>query len=270
MRKIFDIHTHIYPEKIAAKASVNLGAFYNFVVEGKGTYEDLQRVGAESGTRGFLLLGVATNPTQVHSVNDFIADTVKLSRSRGYHTFGFMGMHQDHSDFAAELDRAVSIGLSGVKIHPDIQGVDIDDRRLYELYSLIEGKLPLYLHMGDDRPQYRFSSPEKLSKILNEFPNLTVVAAHLGGYRSWESAMETLAGRENVWYDTSSALWAMSVDYANKVVSKLGTEKLMFGTDYPVKNTDEEIERVLALDLTDSEREDIFWNNAARFFDICE
>ncbi|MBQ8524988.1 MAG: amidohydrolase [Clostridia bacterium] len=266
MRKIFDIHTHIYPERIAAKASVNLGHFYNFVVEGEGTYAALERTGAESGVFGFLLLGVATNPTQVESVNDFIAETVKLSRERGFSTYGFLGMHQDHPDFSTELDRAVAKGLSGVKIHPDIQGVDIDDKRLYELYSLIEGKLPLYLHMGDDRPEYRFSSPSKLAKVLAEFPRLTVVAAHLGGYRAWDEAVECLAGRENVWYDTSSALWAMTPEYADSIISKLGTERLMFGTDYPVKNTDEEVRRVLALRLTEEEREAVFYKNALRFF----
>ena len=84
MKKIFDIHTHIYPEKIAAKASVNLGRFYNFVVEGEGTYSHLESQGKEFGVGGFLILGVATNPTQVQSVNDFIGDTVELSRSHGY------------------------------------------------------------------------------------------------------------------------------------------------------------------------------------------
>jgi len=270
MRKIFDIHTHIYPEKIAAKASVNLGAFYNFVVEGEGTYADLERVGSREGVRGFLLLGVATNPTQVKGVNDFIAETVSLSRSRGYHTYGFLGIHQDYPDFSAELDRCAHMGLCGVKIHPDIQRVDIDDVRLFELYSMMEGKMPLYLHMGDDRPQYRYSSPAKLVHILEEFPRLTVVAAHLGGYKAWEEAVPLLAGRENVWYDTSSALWAITPAYANGVISKIGTERLMFGTDYPVKNTDEEVRNVLALDLTDDERENVFWNNAARFFGICE
>ena len=268
MQKIFDIHTHIYPEKIAAKASVNLGHFYNFVVEGEGTYTHLEKQGKKSGVGGFLLLGVATNPTQVGSVNDFIAETVKASREHGFKTYGFMGMHQDYPDFAAELDREVAAGLSGIKIHPDIQGVNIDDERLLELYYLIEGKLPIYFHIGDDRPQYRFSSPDKLAKILKEFPRLQVVAAHLGGYKAWEEAMPLLSLKENVWYDTSSALWAMTTEYANKVVSRIGTEHIMFGTDYPVKTTDEEVERVLALSLTDDQREDIFWNNAARFLDI--
>ena len=39
MYKIFDVHTHTYPEKIAAKAVKNLGEFYDFVPEGDGTYE---------------------------------------------------------------------------------------------------------------------------------------------------------------------------------------------------------------------------------------
>ncbi len=270
MRKIFDIHTHIYPEKIADKASRNLGAFYDFVVEGEGTYGALEATGAASGVRGFLLLGVATNPTQVESVNNFISDTVKLSRSRGFHTFGFFGMHQDYPDFASEIDRCASLGLSGVKLHPDIQRVDIDDRRLFELYDAIQGRIPLYLHMGDDRPQYRYSEPEKLARVLDEFPRLTVFAAHLGGYRAWDSAVPLLAGRENVYYDTSSALWAMSTSRANEIISKLGTERIMFGTDYPVKTAEEEIARVMSLDLTDDEREKIFWKNAAEFFGIDE
>ena len=265
MQKIFDIHTHIYPEKIAEKASVNLGHFYNFVVEGDGTYSHLEKQGSVAGVCGFLLLGVATNPTQVCHVNDFIAKTVKASRERGFNTYGFMGMHQDYPDFAAELDRAVAAGLSGIKIHPDIQGVNIDDERLMELYYLAEGRLPVYFHIGDDRPEYQYSSPDKLVKILKEFPRLQVVAAHLGGYKAWEDALPLLAHRENVWYDTSSALWAMTTEYANSVVSRLGTEHLMFGTDYPVKTTDEELERLMALELTDAQREDILWNNASKF-----
>ena len=268
MKKIFDIHTHIYPEKIAAKASVNLGKFYNFVVEGEGTYSHLEKQGSEYGVGGFLILGVATNPTQVTSVNDFIAETVNKSRENGYETVGFMGIHQDTADFAAALDHAVSIGLKGVKIHPDIQGVDIDDKRLYELYYLIEGKMPIYFHMGDDRPEYRFSSPAKLDKILKQFPRLSVGAAHLGGYKAWEEAMPLLAGKENVWYDTSSALWAMTPEYGRHVVSKIGTERLMFGTDYPVKTTGEELDRLYKLNLSEDVLEDVLWNNAQRFINL--
>lgn len=268
MYKVFDVHTHTYPEAISEKATVNLGKFYNFIPHGKGTYAHLESQAEENGVHGYLLFSVATNAHQVEKVNTTIASYADLSRSHGFLTVGFAGMHQDFPDFEGEIRRAVALGLRGVKIHPDIQAVDIDDPRLLKLYEIIEGKLPLYLHMGDDRPQYRFSEAAKLVRVLERFPKLEVVAAHLGGYRAWEESVPLLAGRENVWYDTSSALWAMTVDYANEIIGKLGTERIMFGTDYPVMNPKEELERFFRLQLTDRQREEILWNNAIRFLHL--
>lgn len=270
MYKIFDIHTHTYPEKIADKATVNLGNFYNFHVEGKGTYAHLESQAEENNVHGYLLFSVATNAHQVSKVNDSIAALAEYSRSRGFLTVGFAGMHQDFEDFEGELNRSLGMGLRGVKLHPDIQEVDVDDPRLFELYALMEGKMPLYLHVGDDRPQYRFSEARKIVHIMENFPKLEIVAAHLGGYKAWEDALTYLAGRERVWYDTSSALWAMTPEYAGMLIGKLGAENVMFGTDYPVMNTAEEVERFLRIDLTDDQRENIFWNNAVRFLHLEE
>jgi len=270
MYKVFDIHTHTYPEKIAEKATVNLGKFYNFHVEGEGTYAHLESQAAENNVHGYLLFSVATNPQQVCKVNDSIAALAEYSRSRGFLTVGFAGMHQDFTDFAAEIDRSEALGLHGVKIHPDIQGVDVDDPRLFRLYEILEDRMPLYLHVGDNRPQYRFSEARKIANVIRNFPKLEIVAAHLGGYQAWEDALEYLAGRERVWYDTSSALWAISPEYAGTLIRKFGAENVMFGTDYPVKNTAEEIERFLRIDLSDDQREAILWNNAIRFLHLEE
>ena len=268
MYKIFDIHTHTYPEAIAEKAVTSLNAFYEFVCEGKGTYADLEANGLANNVKGMLLFSVATNAHQVQKVNDSIAALAQKSRDDGFETVGFMGMHQDYPDFATEVDRAEALGLRGVKIHPDIQGVDIDSPRMMELYEIIEGRMPLYLHMGDNRPQYRFSEAKKLARVLDRFPKLEVVAAHLGGYNAWEDGINYLAGRPNVWYDTSSAVWFITPEYAGELIRKLGTDRVMFGTDYPVKTTKGEIERILKIDLTEQEREDIFYNNAKRFLKI--
>lgn len=268
MYKVFDIHTHTYPEAIAEKAVVNLGKFYDFVCQGKGTYADLEGQAERNNVRGYLLFSVATNARQVEKVNTSIAALAELSRSHGFLTVGFAGMHQDYADMEGEVNRAVSLGMKGVKIHPDIQEVDIDDPRLLRLYEILAGRLPLYLHMGDDRPQYRFSEARKLARVMETFPKLEVVAAHLGGYKAWEDATELLAGRENLWYDTSSALWAMTPEYAERLIGVLGSENIMFGTDYPVKNTEEELERFLRLRLTERQREDVLWNNAIRFLHL--
>ncbi len=264
MQKIFNIHTHTYPPAIAEKAVSSLGKFYNFVPEGDGTLADLERDAKEYGASGMLLLATATNPHQVEKVNDGIAAMVNSSRERGFIAYGFAGIHQDCTDLEKEIDRCEKMGLCGVKIHPDIQGVDIDDTRLLRLYEIIEGRMPLCLHMGDDRPEYRFSEADKLLKIKKLFPKLEVLAAHLGGYKSWEAA-ERLIGIEGIHFDTSSALWAMTPEMGTEIVHKLGIENVMFGTDYPVKLLATELLRFDALDLTAAEREAILYNNAAKF-----
>ena len=271
--KIIDIHTHTYPDAIAERAVRSLGNFYNFDVRCAGTYADLEAQaeaskGSETETVGFLLFSVATNAHQVQKVNSSIAALAELSRSHGYETVGFAGMHQDYPDFAGELERCISLGLKGVKIHPDIQRMDILCDRMFELCEIIEGRMPLFLHMGDNRAEYRYSEPEKLAKLLDRFPHLEVVAAHLGGYQAWDEAEKYLYGRENVWYDISSSLWAMSPEKAGYLIDRCGADRVMFGTDYPVMPIDPYVSMFMKIDLDEQTRQDIFYNNAKRFLKI--
>jgi predicted TIM-barrel fold metal-dependent hydrolase len=266
MYKIIDIHTHTYPNAIAERAKVALEHFYEFTCEGDGTVDDLAESSEKAGVSGMLLLSVATNVKQIKNVNLWAASAKADLVARGFEAAAFGGIHQDCPDMAAELDHIKELGLSGIKIHPDIQGVDIDDRRMYELYSLIEGELPIYFHMGDNRPQYRFSEAQRLIKIMKEFPRLKVIAAHFGGYCAWEQSKELIrAGGENIMFDTSSALWAMTPEDADKLVGILGVEHLMFGTDYPVMHAENELKLFMKLKLTESERQDILYNNAKSF-----
>ena len=94
-----------------------------------------------------------------------------------------------------------------------------------------------------------------------------VVAAHLGGYQAWMDA-PLLANHLRVWFDTSSALWAMTPGYASELIHRLGTDRVMFGTDYPVKVYETELTRFFALDLTEAERTVILYDNAARFLGL--
>ncbi len=266
--KVFDIHTHTYPEAIAEKAVTNLGKFYDFVPEGEGTYAHLSAQAPANNVKGFLLFSVATNAHQVPKVNDCIAALAQKSRAEGFLTVGFAGMHQDFPDFESEIDRVEKLGLCGVKIHPDIQGIDIDDPKMLKLYEIVEGRMPVYFHIGDNRPQYRFSEPKKLRRVLDMFPRLEVVAAHLGGYKASEEALEHLAGHERVWYDTSSSLWYLSPEEASSIIASLGYDRVMFGTDYPVMNPASELALFERLSIPEERRQDILYNNAIRFLHL--
>ena len=271
--KIFDIHTHIYPDAVAKKAIDSLCEFYeferlyNFNPVGKGTFSDLRESCEKYNVCGCLMLCVATNAKQVERANDFMADTVKANTKPGFTPMGFGCIHQDFPNIEKEVERIESIGLKGVKIHPDIQRVDIDDNRLMSLYEAIEGRMPLYLHMGDFREEFRYSATEKLANIKKRFPKLEVVAAHLGGYGAWDK-IGLLTDFDRIWFDASSALWVIDSDYAKKVIEALGTERVMFGTDYPVFYANQELDRFMKIDFEDNIRADILYNNAARFLGL--
>lgn len=268
MYKIFDSHVHIYPESIAEKACENLGLFYNVKVLGKGTYDDYIMQAEALGQKGFLIFSVATNPKNVEHINDMNADLVRQSIEKGYQTVGFMAMHQDYPDYKSEIERCIKMGLRGVKIHSDFQQIDIDSPQLIKLYEIIEGRIPIVLHMGDDRPEYRFSEPKKLAHVLDMFPNLEVLATHMGGYLAWDEAKHFIFGRPNVWYDASSFFWAVTPEKAVEIIRAAGTDRVMYGTDYPLMPIKDYYDLFMKCDLTEQEREDILYNNAKRFLSL--
>ncbi len=267
--KYFDIHTHIFPERLAEAATRNLGHFYDFRVEGKGTAADLASLCLKNGVAGALILCTATKPHQVAAVNEYAVTAAEGMKAAGVDAYVFGSYHQDVDSPEAVFDQAEKLGISGFKVHPDIQGVDIDDERLFPLYEYCEGRKPVYLHMGDCRPQYRFSEAAKLVKIKEKYPLLRVGAAHLGGYTAWEYS-HLLAGIPDIWFDTSSSVWAVGPEKAGELIGMLGTDRCMFGTDYPVKTADTEVELFNRIPLSDSERYDVAYGNSLRFLGIRE
>ena len=166
----------------------------------------------------------------------------------------------------ADVDEIIALGLKGVKLHPDIQKVKLDDPRMHKMYELCEGRLPMLLHTGDCR--YDNSNPNRLIPILEKYPSLTVIGAHFGGWSIWEEATKQLYTYKNFLVDCSSSLYAISKEKAKELILAYGTDRVLFGTDYPLWTPEEEIERFMSLDLTDEQREDILYNNTAKLFNI--
>lgn len=232
---IIDTHTHVYPAKIAAKAAENLGHFYEFTVQESGTLETLESCCRAAGIGGFVLLSVVTNPDHTDKVNEAAAENVRLAREAGFEAYGFGGIHQDCADVPGTVAKIKALGLCGIKIHPDIQGVNLDDERMFPIYAALQEQgLCLYLHMGDGRPQYNFSTPSRLAKILAMFPRLRTVGAHLGGYNEWEKARDLLFGKfPNLWYDLSQCHQYLSPAQVRSLIEACGTDRVFFGSDYP-------------------------------------
>lgn len=255
--KIFDCHTHIFPESIAQNAVTNIGKYYHIDMHGSGTVDALIESGREIGVDRYIVHSSATRAGQVKAINSFIADVVKNHENM----VGFGTLHAQLDDLNTEVQRIISLNLRGIKLHPEFQNFFIDDASMLPVYREIEGKLPLLIHMGDENQDS--SSPLRLARILDMFPKLVVIGAHFGGYRMWDQAMEYLIGR-NLYLDTSSSLYFLEPSMAVEMIRKHGAEKFLFGTDFPMWNHKEEIKRFFALDLSEKEKRMILYDNAAR------
>ena len=169
---VVDAHVHVYPEKIALRAAESVGDFYQYPMFKEGSIPAMLAAVEGSPITHHIIYSVATKPSNVESINDFIAAECKKHPN----FVGFMAMHQDYPNPEAEIERAIGLGLRGMKLHPDTQKVNMDDDRLMRIYELIEGRMPLVMHCGDYRTD--FSHPRRMKHILHEFPNLVVDAAH--------------------------------------------------------------------------------------------
>lgn len=263
MYPIIDCHCHIYPQKIVQKAVEGIGKFYNLQMHTDGTLATLLDQSKSAGVTHSVIFSVATKPTQTRAINQFIADEVSLMPNR---FTGLGTLHPDSQDVQADVEHIIELGLKGVKLHPDIQQIAVDDVRCKKIYKLIEGKLPLLLHTGDKR--YNYSNPQNVIPILQEFPNLTVIGAHFGGYSIWQQACEQLCKYKNFYVDCSSSLAFMSAEQAKQLIQKYGADHVLFATDYPMWTISEEVERFNKIDLTEQQKQLILYKNACKMFGI--
>ncbi len=259
--KLFDMHTHVYPDIIAAKAAGNIRNYYHLGDNMDGTISTLLERGGAAGVSRYLILPVAVKPEHVHTINGFTQQQV-----RDHDCFvGFGTIHAGMDNLLEEINRIEDMELKGIKIHPDCQHFNIDDPRLFPMYEEIQGRLPMMMHLGDER--YDYSHPARLRKVLQNFPKLEVCAAHFGGHTMYETAKEYLTDTSCI-LDISSTLMFLDRKTAESYVNHYGAERLAFGTDYPVWDPVREVELFLSLNLTDDQKEQIAWKTAERFLKL--
>jgi predicted TIM-barrel fold metal-dependent hydrolase len=252
---VIDFHAHIYPDKIAEKAVVNIGEFYKIPMQRKGTVEDLLESGRRGGIDRFVVFSAAAVPEQVRSINNYIASVC------GEHPefTGFGTLHAATENPEEEIERIISLGLRGIKLHPDMQHFNIDDEKMMNIYALLEGRLPVVFHTGDYR--YSYSHPSRLARVLDRFPALVCVAAHFGGWSLQDLAMEYLKDRF-CYLDVSSSLPFLGKKRSVELIRFYGSGRFLFGSDFPMWDPAVCLEEFHALNLSPAEEEDILYKNA--------
>lgn len=111
-----DFHIHAYADEIADRAVQKLKDTANCNVYTNGRIDDTRRKLEEWSIDYGVLLPVATKPTQQTTINNWANE-----QNHG-NIISFGTVHPDSDELCSELERISSLGLHGVKLHPDYQG----------------------------------------------------------------------------------------------------------------------------------------------------
>lgn len=264
---VIDFHTHIFPDKIATKTIEHLEKVGGITAATDGTLSGLLSSMERCGVDMAVILPVATKPSQFESIQSFAKGV-----NEQYHgkLLSFGGIHPDCEDYKKELDMIKNMGFKGIKIHPDYQGVMIDDIRFMRIIEYAsELGLMILTHAGIDigLPDPVHCPPKKMRKVLHEIKPEKMVLAHLGGWSQWDEVYEYLAG-ENVFLDTAFIYDYISKEQFSKILNKHGADKILFATDSPWSDMEKGINWIKELSLPQGIEEDILSGNAKRLLGI--
>lgn len=183
------------------------------------------------------------------------------------------------TQIAQQAERAARLGLLGVSLQPAFFGLDIDDRRLYPLYSRAEEiGLIVAVHTGINYSRLhpiRHERPELLDQVACDFPELKLIACHAGW--PWSTEYAAVARRHPTVYLEFGAL-------APKYVARPGTgwdvlfgmmpnllrDQILYGSDWPVMAPGRALAEWRASGLPQDALDALFFRNAQMLFGLGE
>ncbi len=282
---IIDIHTHTFPPKIAAEALQTMQAASRTALFSDGTAEGLTARLAEAGADLAVVQPVATHPRQVARINDTVIRNNARTPETGILSFG--AMHPDCETWEAELDRLAETGVRGIKLHPCYQHTPMDDPRCVAILRRCgELGLAVLVHAGLDvgLPGAEEALPARIRRALDAAGPVTLIAAHMGGWRCWEEGVRLLA-ETGAYIDTAFSLGSLTPAWEGawagrgslamldgeaflRMTAAFGADRVLFGTDSPWGSLTGELEKIRALPLSPADRDAILGGNAARLLGI--
>ena len=278
---LIDIHTHALPPRIAPAAFHAMQGNCHTALFADGTEQGLREAERRAGVDLAVIQPVATNPVKVGHMNDHVIALNRDGVETGLISFG--AMHPACAEWEAELERLKAEGVPGVKLHPPYAGIDIDDpRSVAILRKCRDLGLIVLIHSGWDIgiPGSEASLPVKIRRALDRTGPMRFIAAHMGGWDCWQEAMAYLP-ETGICLDTSfslgvltpagdgypweeSGLRLLGEEAFLGMIEAFGPDHILFGTDCPWADPEDQLKQLEQLRLSREERKMILGGNAAR------
>lgn len=201
---------------------------------------------------------------------------LQLGQDSGGKFFPVCSVHPgDGPEALLELDRVARVGARAVKLHPNTQLFDVADPTVAAVVRrATEHHLPVIF---DGYSPFDANQPGKFVRLAIEVPESRLVLAHAHGAHFPSLMVYDLLARypwwrRNVWLDLSvTASFLARGPFAEQfawVCRKVGVDRLLFGSDYPLDDPKTAVEAILSYGFSKAELTAILYRNAADLFGL--
>lgn len=253
---IIDFHTHIFPEKIAARTIEKLENMAKIKAFTDGREEGLIASMEQADVDLSVVLPVVTKPEQFDTVNKFAVHLNEKYQNQKRRLFSFGGIHPDTTDYKKQLQLIKDWGLLGIKLHPDYQNTYIDDIKYMRImdYASQLG-LVIVIHAGIDVgfPDNVRCTPKRIRTVLDEVAPQNLVLAHYGSFGLWDEVENLLVGQD-VYFDTAYTFGFIQDEQFLRILKNHGADKILFATDSPWGGQKESLSHLRKMNLKDFEK----------------
>jgi predicted TIM-barrel fold metal-dependent hydrolase len=179
----------------------------------------------------------------------------------------FASVHPSDRKWRERLRSFAKRGVHGVKVHPEMQRLFPDDEGAMEIYSECEHLgLPVIFHAGRSgiEPEFmrKYALMRRYERGIAAFPRVQFLLGHAGA-RDVDDAVELARKYPNVWLEITG----QGVSQLQRIMNDTGTDRLLFGSDWPFYPLAATLAKVLLVTETrPTVRAGIVRHNAERMF----
>ncbi len=193
--------------------------------------------------------------------------------------FGWIGVDPSNPmEALAKIDYGITeLGFKAVHIYPHWFDIPINDRLYYPIYAkCVELGVPIGLQVGSQsmRSGARLRGrPVLLDDVAFHFPDLKILGLHIG--TPWAAEMTMLCRNHKNVYIVADAhppsQWEpelLAYIRQDEWTNKDGSDKVMWGTDWPVQAVSDSLAELRGLDIEESTFARLVGGNAISVFGL--
>ena len=278
---VIDAHCHIVPPSFGsrraeiAQRDATFAALLSSPDARIASTQDLLAAMDRDGVERAVVMGMGWTDRQTATeANDYIIQAVGDYPGR---LTGFCSVNPAWGEPAvAEAKRCAAAGLAGIgELHADTQGFDITDASVMApVMDLARSTaMPVLVHAsepaGHQYPGKGNTTPDKLYRFIQNFPDNVIICAHWGGGLPFYSLMpEVPEVLKNVYFDSAASPLLYRPEVFATVAGLAGSGKVLFASDYPLMEASRPLEQVRSAGLAPDVEAALLSGNAAKLFGL--